>query len=83
MPPEKEEKKENKSIHNLAVLQKVFNSADGILALEQIDELCGYNKNVFNPDPYKHAFNSGLQSVAVLIHNAINVKVSKDSEDKQ
>lgn len=82
----KEQKvKLGKMISNVEAFRKVFSGSGGELALEQIDGLCGYKTNIFDPDPYKHAYNAGQQSVAVLIHIIVELdlrELIKDAEIK-
>ncbi len=53
------------------ILQKVFSGTNGEKALEVLDVLAGYKDDVFDADPYRHAYNAGVRSVITFIHKAI------------
>ena len=65
---------------NIVRLQNFFNSAEGDFALKQIDILCGYKADIFNSDPYIHAFNAGRRSAAVEIHDMLKCPVNKETK---
>lgn len=82
MPPLSEEQKKEieKRIHRSACFQRVFRGADGELALDEINKLCGMKNDTFDPDPYVSAYNAGRRSVAIFIDNCINQDVEKVRE---
>jgi hypothetical protein len=60
--------------------QNFFNNAEGDWIIGQIDELAGYKDDTFNEDPYKHAYNTGMRSVSVKIHNILNLKLKGEEK---
>jgi len=79
MPPDKEVKKQ---IKDGVRFQNFFKVPDGDFVLEQIDMLCGYRDDVFHPDSYKHAYNSGKRSVAVAIHMLLEKNLGKELDNE-
>lgn len=62
------------------VLQKLFSGSGGDEALELFDYLAGFKNDVFDIDPYQHAYNAGVRSVVTFIHKAIDTDVKKVTE---
>ena len=66
-----------KKIHRAAVFQRVFTGPEGEEALKLFDDITGYRANTFDTDPYKNAYNAGVRSVALFIHNVLDGDVEK------
>ena len=67
-------------IHRSACFQRLFAGKDGDFVLDEIDILMNYKGNIFDSDPYQHAYNSGQRSSAVLIHTIIDQDIESAKE---
>ncbi len=70
-----EQKEVERRLHRSAVFQRVFKGKDGEAALAEIDDVCNFKSNAFDPDPYKNAYIAGQRSIAVFIHTVLEQDV--------
>ena len=64
------------------LFDNVFLNANGKVLLEEIQKLCGADRDQFNPDPYINAFNSGKASIYYAIKKIVEKNINNNNEPK-
>jgi hypothetical protein len=72
---------EGKRKLEVADFLEFFRSAAGKRALKQVDLLCKYNDDVFNKDPYIHAYLAGRRSISADIHKMLEITSRKEEAE--
>ena len=59
------------------LFKSVLGMGKGVEVMEEMERLFGVHSDIFNIDPYRHAYQAGQRAAIIKIRNIVNVDLEK------